>query len=338
APVAIKVAAGAAARRGLVIRNAAAFETLVAADVVAFDKTGTLTYGKPQVVSVEWNEKLSHAFGANASRLAGALNQSSHPLSKALLSFLEGVTRRSTPPLAFDEHPGKGFQAAFDDGAVVTVGNARWMRENRINTPLEDDRKIYAAVNTEIWAAFVVQDAIKAEAAQTVQTFKSWGVETVLLTGDHVENTQPVAEAVGIDRFEARLLPAQKAERIRQMQANGKVVVMVGDGVNDAPAFATANVGAAMGNGSQLAVRHADIVVMGGDLRKLVFLFRLARKTRRIVLQNVVWALGYNVVVLPTALGIFHPVHLSPGAAGGLMALSSLVVVLNGLRIKFFKA
>lgn len=332
-PVAVKVAVGAAAKRGILIRKAAALETLAQVDAVAFDKTGTLTVGKPEVVSVEWNERLSAAFGTNLGYLTGALNESSHPLSKSLLSFLEGFSRRPVKPVVFDEQPGKGFQAAFEDGATVTVGNALWLRENHVTLSAVDDQKIYAAVGKDVLATFVLRDAVKTEAPQTTQKLQSRGVECVMLTGDHGENAAPVAVAVGIRRVLSRMLPVQKADEIRAMQKRGKIVAMVGDGINDSVAFVAANVGVAMGNGSQLAVRHADVVLMGGDLRKLDLLFIHARRTRAVVRQNVVWAFGYNVIALPLAAGLLHPIHISPGAAGGLMALSSLVVVLNSLRL-----
>ncbi len=333
-PVAIKVAVGAAAKRGILIRRAAALEILARVDAVAFDKTGTLTVGKPEVQSVEWNEKLSPAFGANLAYLTGALNESTHPLSKSLLAFLEGFSRRPVKPVVFDEQPGKGFQAAFDDGTLVTVGNAQWLRENRVSLPVEDDKKTFAAVNKDWLATFEPVDAVKPEARETVQKLQARGVECVMLTGDHADNAVPVAAAVGIKRVLSRMLPVQKADEIRTMQERGKTVAMVGDGINDSVAFAAANVGVAMGNGAQLAVRHADAVLMGGDLRKLESLFVLARRTRAVVVQNVVWAFGYNVVALPLAAGLLHPWHISPGAAGGLMALSSLAVVLNSLRLK----
>jgi Cu+-exporting ATPase len=241
---------------------------------------------------------------------------------------------------------GKGT-VGIVDGAMIAVGNAAMMAEYGVSVePLvrETDRvsaagatPLYVAVNGELSGVIAVADPIRASSAEAVERFRRLGLEVVLLTGDHERTARAVARQAGIDRVVAEVLPEGKVEEIRRLQSQGRVVAMVGDGINDAPALAQADVGIAMGTGTDIAAEAGDVVLMRGDLRKAADAIALSRRTMRTMKQNLFWAFVYNVVAIPIAAGVLYPAFgllLSPVLASAAMAFSSVSVVTNSLRLR----
>jgi Cu+-exporting ATPase len=344
-PVAISMAVGRAARAGVFIRRGEGFERLGRADTFVFDKTGTLTVGKPEVTDVVTLEGTTEH---RILRLAsGVESGSGHPLSEAIVRR----SRKLGPPdLAIEDirsFPGRGMTGKVS-GDTVHVGSDDFLKENGIDTsPLDRDAArlrsegkslVYVALGRRPLGFMALADPLREESARVIGRLKALGIETVLLTGDNETSARAVQEAAGLDRMEARLLPEAKAERIRELQARGRKVAMIGDGVNDAPALAAADSGSiAVGTGSDVALETADAGLMGRSLEPVLDLLKLSRRTVRIVRQNFVWAFLYNVLAIPLAAGLLYPlwgVLLSPMVAAAAMSLSSISVVLSSLRLR----
>jgi len=339
-PTAITIGVGRGAEAGILIKNAEALERLIKVNVVFFDKTGTLTEGQPRVVDVAGADTLRWA--------ARAEQQSEHPLAAAVMqkARADGVVIDQAP-VEFQAMIGRGIRAKIGD-TVILVGNQSLLTEagvavddsarTEINAQEKQARTLLLVAKDGQYLGYLaIADKLKPQTAQAITDLKSLGIEPVLLTGDNELTAEMIASEAGISKFQARVEPADKASVVKNSQAQGRVVAMVGDGINDAPALATADVGIAVSTGSDIALESAEMVLLHGDVTKLVATVRLARATLKNIKQNLFWAFFYNVIGIPIAAGALYPhwhVTLSPILASGAMAFSSLFVVLNSLRLK----
>ncbi len=352
-PTSIMVAAGKGAELGILVRSGAALETAHKVRTVVLDTTGTVTRGRPGLVGVRLAP--DGAFrGAEGERellrlAAIAESGSEHPLGDAIVRGARERGLAVPPPGEFSSVPGRGIRASAD-GRAVRVGSAEWLAEEGIeSTALLRDAgelsergctPVFVAVDGRAAGVVAVADEIKDGAPEAVRALRDMGLEVVMLTGDDARTANAVAARAGIDRVRAGVLPDRKAEEIRGMQAGGRVVAMVGDGINDAPALAQADVGMAIGTGTDIAVESGDIVLMSGDLKGVGAAIALSRATLRNIRQNLFWAFAYNVVLIPVAAGVLFPrygVRLDPILAAGAMGLSSVTVVANALRLRRFR-
>ncbi len=336
-PTAIMVGTGLGASRGILIRNARVLERTRALDVVVLDKTGTLTEGRPQVLDVV---PLADVPADQLLRLAAAAEApSEHPLSRAVVDA--AVDRGIPPPAAssFEALTGRGVQAMVE-GQLVQVGNPDMFQE--LGYPLDAVRDRIAALEQEGRTVVVVAvdgtlsgllglfDDVKPNARRAVEALRRMGTRVVMLTGDNPRAAAAVAQRVGITDYRASVRPDEKLAFIRQLQAEGKAVAMAGDGMNDAPALAQADVGIAMSTGTDVAIEAGDITLLHGDVAKIAEAIALSRATLRTIAQNLVWAFGYNVLAIPVAAaGLLNPLF-----AGAAMALSSVSVMANSLRLR----
>ena len=360
-PTAIMVGTGKGAEQGILIRNAEALETAHKVQVVVLDKTGTLTAGRPVVTDV----LTSGIAEDELLRLAASAEQGSeHPLGEAVVSAAGDRELDLSATSEFNSFPGFGIQATID-GAGLLVGNLALMerRELPLNglgeraAELSEQGKTatFVAVDDDVKGVIAIADTLKAGSSQAVRALRDQGLEVVMLTGDDIATAKPIAREAGIDRVVANVLPGDKAAQIESIQSEGKVVAMVGDGINDAPALAQADVGIAIGTGADVAMEAADVTLVNGDLRAVATSLELSKATMRTIKQNLFWAFAYNVALIPVAAGILYPLFseggvpdvlvpvfgelgfLNPILAAGAMALSSVTVVSNSLRLKRFK-
>ena len=347
-PTAIMVATGKGAQLGVLIKSAEALELLHRVGVVVLDKTGTLTTGNPVVTDVV------PAAGVTADDLlvlaAAAEQGSEHPLGEAIVGEAKRRGLAIPPVTEFRAVPGQGVDALASDGRVL-LGNAGLMAargidisalEARARELAEDGKSpVYVAFAGEARGIVAVADMLKPEARAVVRALHELGLEVAMLTGDTRMTAEALARQAGIERVIADIRPEQKAAEIKRLQQGGRLVTMVGDGINDAPALAQADVGIAMGSGTDVAIEAADVTLMRGDLRGVVAAIELSHRTIRTIKENLGWAFGYNLVLVPVAAGALYPIWgvlLSPVLAGLAMALSSVSVVANSLRLKRFKA
>ena len=344
-PIAVIVGVGKGAQEGILIKDAATLQKLQSVNTVVVDKTGTLTKGKPEVVAVELYGKKEESEILQI--LASLESKSEHPLASAILAYAKehAVEPRSTD--TFEIIEGKGVKGMLA-GTEYFAGNTKLIIDLGIafdiNTLTEHTRKgrtpIILATAKEVLGLVWVADAVKPEAVTAIKKLHSLGIKTVMLTGDNRQTAEAIAKEVGIDDIVAEVLPGEKLNKIKELQAEGRIVAMAGDGVNDAPALAQADVGIAMGTGTDVAIETAGITLLGGDIGKLVKAIRLSRLTMNGIKQNLFWAFAYNIIGIPIAAGILFPFFgllLSPVIAGLAMALSSVSVVLNSLRLKAVK-
>ncbi|MCA0237401.1 MAG: heavy metal translocating P-type ATPase [Bacteroidetes bacterium] len=343
-PTAVMVGIGKAAEHGILIKDAESLEKAQRIQAVVLDKTGTITQGKPQVTALQWADKTDISIWQSA--WYALEKNSAHPLAEALTEWLESGAR-PIHLVDVENLPGMGISAVYQE-EKIWAGNKTLLLQNDISLPeaLEKLADQWAAeASTPVWfaagkqalAVAAITDPVKQGAAAAIQTMKNNGLEVFLLTGDHIATATAVAEAVGIQQFQAGMLPADKELFIKQLQQSGKVVAMVGDGINDTQAMAHADVSIAMGKGSDIAMDVAQMTLIGGDLNKIPEAIRLSKRTVATIRQNLFWAFIYNVIGIPLAAGILYPVNgflLDPMIAGAAMALSSVSVVLNSLRLK----
>ncbi|HHW14708.1 MAG TPA: heavy metal translocating P-type ATPase, partial [Firmicutes bacterium] len=339
-PTAIMVGTGKGAENGILIKGGEHLENVHKLTAVVLDKTGTITKGQPEVTDVLPAEGRP---AAEVLRLAAAVERGSeHPLGVAIVERAKNDGLTAPEPQGFQAIPGQGVRGTVE-GQTVLLGNRRLMEANGVDvaalTPqaerLESEGKtaMLLAVDGRAAGVLAVADTVKEHSAEAVRELQQMGIEVYMLTGDNRRTAEAIARQVGIRNVLAEVLPDQKADQVEKLKREGKFVGMVGDGINDAPALATADVGFAIGTGTDVAMGAADVTLMSGDLRGLVAAIRLSRQTMRTIKQNLFWALAYNTAGIPAAaLG-----YLSPVLAGGAMALSSVSVVSNSLRLRRFK-
>ena len=349
-PTSIMVGTGRGAQLGVLIKSGEALEMAQGINVLVFDKTGTLTYGKPQLTDFEVMRETGMPEDDILALVAGAESVSEHPLAEAIVQEARARNLALKEPDAFEAIPGKGIKASLGDNDIL-LGNREFIRariENFDNPEIDSKAaefaasgktSLFLAVNGKMTALLAIADQIKPETPQTISRLKKMGIKIFMLTGDNETTAKAIAFQAGIEDVIAEVLPDFKAEKVAELQSRGMKVGMVGDGINDAPALAKADVGIAMGTGIDVAVESGDIVLMKGDLSGVLTALALSRATMRNIKQNLFWAFAYNVVGIPIAAGllyIFGGPTLNPMIAGGAMAMSSVSVVTNALRLRFF--
>ncbi|MCB0633989.1 MAG: copper-translocating P-type ATPase [Lewinella sp.] len=349
-PTAIMVGIGKGAENNILIKDAESLELGHRVTSIVLDKTGTITEGKPVVTNFEWiyEQEIDH----HLSVLMAMESQSEHPLAEAVVHFLRSKDTKPGAIEGFESITGKGVTAFSSDGEQqFFVGNERLMKLN--NIPISADTRKYLtqwqqeaktailfAGNGEILAVMAIADAIKPTSASAVETLHQRGIEVHMLTGDNRETAAEVARQVGLQHFEAEMMPADKADFVKNLQQQGKIVAMVGDGINDSHALAQADVSIAMGKGSDIAMDVAKMTIISSDLQAIPKALKLSQKTVAGIRQNLFWAFIYNIIGIPVAAGLLYPINgflLDPMIAGAAMALSSVSVVSNSLRLKTIK-
>ncbi len=346
-PTSIMVGTGKGAENGILIRGAEALETAHQLNTIVLDKTGTLTRGEPSVTDVIESEGFTKQ--EILILAASAEKGSEHPLGEAIVKKAKEENLNLLDPKNFQAIAGHGIEAMIDSRGVL-LGNLRLMEERRV--PLngllgkaeqlsgKGKTPMFLAIDGKAAGLIGVADTLKENSKQAVETLHRMGLEVVMLTGDNERTAKAIASQIGIDRVLAEVLPEKKAEEVKRLQGEGKKVGMVGDGINDAPALAQADVGIAIGTGTDVAMESSDITLIGGDLRGVVTAIALSKATIRNIKQNLFWAFAYNTILIPVAAGALFPffgILLNPIFAAGAMAFSSVTVVSNALRLRKFK-
>lgn len=341
-PTAIMVGVGKAAENGILIKDAESLELAKKVNAVVLDKTGTITEGRPQVTDIRWLNNDD----ATKDILFSIEKQSEHPLAEAVVKHLEGTA--TTPLAKFDSITGKGAKADHNEETYLT-GNKKLLTENNItiaNELLQYADEWGNQAKTVIWFAnsqqalsvIAISDKIKETSIEAIRQMQDMGIDLYMLTGDNEATAKAIAQQTGIHHYKAEVLPQHKAEFIKELQQQGKIVAMVGDGINDSTALATSDVSIAMGKGSDIAMDVAKMTIISSDLTKIPQAIRLSRQTVATIKQNLFWAFIYNTIGIPIAAGILYPINgflLNPMIAGAAMALSSVSVVTNSLRLKW---
>ncbi|OLB47980.1 MAG: copper-translocating P-type ATPase [Gemmatimonadetes bacterium 13_2_20CM_2_65_7] len=352
-PTAILVGTGKAAEYGILIRSGEALERLAKVRIVLLDKTGTITEGRPAVTHIVTAKKPDGTpiSPADVLKWAASVEQrSEHPLAHAILKAAQDKQVSLLPVEKFAAMEGRGVRGTVDR-RIIEVISLRHARERSLDLgSLGPDADRLAAqgrspvicvVNNTVYAVIAISDPVKATSREAILRLQHLGLDVVMVSGDSRKGAEAVAAEMGIAEVLAEVLPSQKADLVKKLQRQGKPIVMVGDGINDAPALAQANVGIAIGTGTDIAMEASDVTLIRGDLRAVAIAIELARRTLRTIRWNLIWAFGYNVVLIPVAAGVLYPVTgwlLSPIVASAAMAWSSLSVVLNSLTLRRFKA
>ena len=347
-PTSIMVGTGKGAENGILIKSGEALETAYKIKTVVFDKTGTITKGKPVLTDLiaygnyDENELLKIA--------ASVENDSEHPLAEAIVNEAKEKNIEIKPYEKFRAMPGYGIRATFE-GEEVQIGNRKLMENRKINVEIsqkdydilsnEGKTPMYISIDNELAGLVAVADVIKETSKEAIEKLKKMGIKTIMLTGDNEKTAKFIAKQVGIDDVISEVLPYQKSQKVKELQEKDEFVAMVGDGINDSPALAQANVGIAIGNGTDVAIESADIVLIRNDLRDVAGAIALSKATITNIKENLFWAFFYNVLGIPFAAGIFYAFFngpkLDPMIAAFAMSFSSVSVLGNALRLKFFK-
>ncbi len=343
-PTAIMVGVGKGAEQGILIKDAESLELAKKVDAIILDKTGTITEGRPQVTGIQWmnNDDSTKAI------LLSIEKQSEHPLAEAVVKYLNGV--ESILLSNFESITGKGAKADYNIESYF-VGNKKLLFENNISIPeeLQHQADEWSKLSkTVIWfsdskqalSVIAISDKIKETSAQAILEIQDMGIDLFMLTGDNEATAKAIAEQTGVKHYKAEVLPQHKADFVKELQEQGKTVAMVGDGINDSTALATADVSIAMGKGSDLAMDVAKMTIISSDLTKIPQAIKLSKQTVATIKQNLFWAFIYNLIGIPIAAGILYPINgflLNPMIAGAAMAMSSVSVVSNSLRLKWKK-
>jgi Cu+-exporting ATPase len=344
-PTSIMVGTGRAAELGVLFRQGDALQTLSDVQVIALDKTGTLTEGRPELTDLKITEGFKEA---EVLRLVASVEaKSEHPIATAIVRRAEQAGLSLATLDTFTSITGYGVSAVVE-GRQIFVGADRLMTREGI--VLDDTREIvkelgqagktplYAAIGGHLAAIIAVSDPIKPTTAAAIKRLHDLGLEVAMITGDNRATADAIAARLGIDTVVAEVLPEGKVEAIAKLGTSHRKVAFVGDGINDAPALASADVGVAIGTGTDVAIEAADVVLMSGDLNGVVNALHISQRTMRNIRQNLFWAFGYNALLIPVAAGVFYPVFglmLSPALAAGAMALSSVFVLSNALRLRW---
>ena len=343
-PTAIMVGVGKGAEKGILIKDAESLELAKKVDAIILDKTGTITEGRPQVTGIQWLNNDDTAKDI----LLSIEKQSEHPLAEAVVKHLDGVT--ATPLSDFDSITGKGAKANHNNETYF-VGNKKLLAENNINIPNQLQQQadewgkqsktvIWFSDSKQALSVIAISDKIKETSVAAIKEMQEMGIDLYMLTGDNEATAKAIAEQTGIRHYKAEVLPQHKADFVKELQQQGKTVAMVGDGINDSTALATADVSIAMGKGSDIAMDVAKMTIISSDLTKIPQAIRLSKQTVATIKQNLFWAFIYNLIGIPIAAGILYPINgflLNPMIAGAAMALSSVSVVSNSLRLKWKK-
>jgi Cu+-exporting ATPase len=346
-PTAIMVGIGKGAQNGILIKGGEGLEVIPTVNAMVFDKTGTLTIGKPTVTDLLTYGDFSDG---EALRLISAVEKNSeHPLAEAVVQYTEKLAIDIPSASEFESTTGRGVQAIVE-GKLVLVGNDKFMKENSVDISAPEEQglalqekgktTVFAAIDGRMLALIAIADKLKETSIQAVESLKKMGIQVWMITGDKEATALAIAETVGIDKVLAEVLPADKAEKVKELQSSGQIVAMAGDGVNDAVALAQADVGIALGSGTDVSVETGDIVLVKDDLLDVVTGIQLGSRTMSKIKQGFFWALIYNIALLPIAAGLLFPTFslvLRPEFAGLAMALSSVSVVINALTLNRFK-
>lgn len=346
-PTAIIVGVGKGAQNGILIKNAESLEKLHKINTIVVDKTGTITKGKPEVTDIILTDPAGGDPNHVLSLLASLEKYSEHPLAVAVVERANEEKAGFLVVEDFEIIEGKGLKGTID-GVQYHAGNLRLMEELNIsydpelinNLAKQGKTPVLFANNKEVIATIAIADTIKDSSIEAVKQLHKLGIKVVMLTGDNINTAKFIADQVKIDRVFAEVLPQDKANKIKELQSQGFVVAMAGDGINDAPALAQSDVGIAMGTGTDIAIESADITLLAGDISKIPKAIKLSKQTMAVIKQNLFWAFIYNTIGIPLAAGVFFPFFgllLNPAFAGLAMALSSVSVVTNSLRLRFAK-
>jgi Cu+-exporting ATPase len=355
-PMSLVAGVGKGAEHGVLIRNGEALQTASQLKTVVLDKTGTITKGKPELTDVVVNEQYPKGTSLAISNeqllllAAGADRPSEHPLAQAIVEGARARGLDPAEPSEFEAVPGHGVETTIE-GRQVLVGNRKLMRRHNIDAGAleatvqrlqgEGKTAMYVAVDGQAAGVVAVADTIKEDSIQAIQVMQEMGLQVIMLTGDNERTAQAIARQVGIERVLAEVLPEDKAQEVHMLKVGGKKVGMVGDGINDAPALVEADVGFAIGTGTDVAIEAADITLMSGSLKGVAYAIEISRATMGNAKQSLFGAFAYNTVGIPVAAGVLFPIFgllLSPLIAGAAMAASSVTVVTNANRLRFFKA
>ncbi|MEE9200258.1 MAG: heavy metal translocating P-type ATPase [Candidatus Brocadiales bacterium] len=341
APTAIAAGIGRAAEMGILIRNAQSLETASRLNTLIFGKTGTITRGKTGVTDFYNTSDMPE--DKLLSIVASVERASEHPFAQAIVEFATARKATTQTVTDFEAISGEGITAVLD-GHKVVIGNERMLRDKGVDTTTSHDDKVtemkgrgktlvYAAFDGRVVSVFALQDVPREKAADAIEAIKGFGIEPVMLTGDHEDTAREIADQVGIKRFKAELKPEEKVAELQREKADGKKVGMVGDGINDAPVLAAADVSFAIGTGTDVAIETSQVTLVKGDIKKAAEAVALSRQTMKIIKQNLFWAFSYNIVAIPlAAMGMLNPM-----IAAGCMAFSSVLVVFNSLRLRRYK-
>ena len=344
-PTALMVGIGKGAEQGILIKDAQSLETAYKIDTLILDKTGTITEGRPQVSDIIWDE---NTVSDTLEKVVLAIeSQSEHPIAEAIVQHLKEISTELVATESFQSITGLGTEATVDK-KHYRIGNENLMLQNKISIPntlhhkanalkLEAKTVIYISQQNTVVGIIAVTDKVKETTISAIKKLQKIGIDIHMLTGDNEQTAKAIAQQVGIKHYQANVMPAEKGKFVEQLQKQGKVVAMAGDGINDSHALAQADVGIAMGSGTDIAMESAGITLMQSDLKQIMKAIQLSKATMKTIKQNLFWAFIYNLIAIPIAAGILYPINgflLNPMIAGAAMSMSSISVLTNSLRLK----
>ena len=344
-PTALMVGIGKGAQQGILIKDAQALETAYKIDTLILDKTGTITEGKPKVTDLIWDKNTS---STELQKVVLAIEtQSEHPIAEAIVAYLKELDTKSVAIDSFLSITGLGAEAKFNE-ELYYIGNESLMLQKDITIPIDLNTKanelkieaktvVYVAHQNNVVGIIAVADKVKETTLAAIQKLQQMGIDIYMLTGDNEQTAKAISNKVGIKNYKANVMPADKGAFVKELQAQGKIVAMAGDGINDSHALAQANVGIAMGSGTDIAMESAGITLMHSDLKQISKAILLSKETMKTIKQNLFWAFIYNIIAIPIAAGALYPINgflLNPMIAGAAMSMSSISVLSNSLRLK----